>query len=369
MENQQTLHTKALTENINGKLLAVASEEVTDRDGDILSIDGWDLKNFKKNPILLWLHNMSGRSLPIGRAKSIGVKEVDGKKKLVFEPEFEEITEEGKIIGEFYKQGFLKAWSVGFLPIEFEKLDTNEYGMSKYKFIKQELLEVSAVPIPALPSAVMMDNAKSLGLNLAKVKSFIKDMTQIGEDEKPEEKEDGEKEEGQKEPETTEEGVKEDGEKLENAGESEEKPVDEKLEDAKEALNGQDGSQDDNQDVQKEEEKTEDKAAPDQVIKSGRVLSTKNESQLRQAVSIINSVLESLGDKEEDDKKVPETPLEVKLLKHLIGEVQAYRKELKKEHDTILSEKDAKDALKLLSEVLPSALQKANLILKDRLGK
>ena len=44
----------------------VFSDETIDRDREIIRVNGWDIKNFKKNPIILWAHNHGG--LPIGRA-------------------------------------------------------------------------------------------------------------------------------------------------------------------------------------------------------------------------------------------------------------------------------------------------------------
>ena len=43
---------QAITKFINGKMTAVASDESRDRVGDRLKVQDWDLKNFKKNPVL-----------------------------------------------------------------------------------------------------------------------------------------------------------------------------------------------------------------------------------------------------------------------------------------------------------------------------
>jgi hypothetical protein len=290
------LQVKALTEKIEGKLFAVASEEVADRDGDIISIDGWELANFKKNPVLLWLHGYGGRDLPIGRAKSIGVKEIGGKKKLVFEPEFEDITEEGKTIARFYDEGWLKAWSVGFRPLESQRIGWDSDWNAPYKYIKQELLEISAVPIPALPSAVIMDNAKNYGLNMSIVKSFIDNIE-----------------------------VKDNKIKEEKA---------EKKEEIK-------------------EEKTE-------VEKQGRVLSAKNEGKLKSAIATLQEVLAEVdsGEPQEDDKIYNKLEKLEDMLRHSIGETQAQRKEIKKVEektvDTIVIE-----ALGKLETILPQAIEKA----------
>ena len=168
---KQTLHTNALVETVKGKLVAVASEEVEDRHGQTVSIDGWDLKNFKKNPQLLWMHNLTlGRSLPIGKAGKIGIRTIDGVKKLVFEPVFEEITEFGRTVKRFFEEGWLNTFSVGFIAKELED----------ERFIKQELLEISAVPIPALASAEIISRAKAMSLNENAVKEILSEKEEKG---------------------------------------------------------------------------------------------------------------------------------------------------------------------------------------------
>lgn len=163
MENQ-TLHTNALVEKVEGKLVAVASEEVEDRHGEIIEIDGWNLKNFKKNPQLLWMHNLThGRSLPIGKAEKTGFRMIDGKKKLVFEPVFEEITKFGRTVKRFFEEGWLNTFSVGFIGKEKEE----------NRYLKQELLEISAVPVPALASAEIISRAKTMSLDESTVKAIL----------------------------------------------------------------------------------------------------------------------------------------------------------------------------------------------------
>ena len=62
-----------------------------------------------------------------------------------------------------YKGGFLNAVSVGFIPVRWE--DGSEKLGYRRKYIEQELLEVSAVAIPANPDAL------ALGLRSGAVKS------------------------------------------------------------------------------------------------------------------------------------------------------------------------------------------------------
>lgn len=135
---------KAEVEKTDKGLLAVASSSVVDRHGEVVSVSGWDLKNFKKNPVLLWSHD---HTIPaIGVAKTIKVEGTGKTAKLMFSPEFHDITPEAKAIKTMFDQGILNSFSVGFKPID---MDGNTYT-------KQELLEISAVNVPANPDARMM---------------------------------------------------------------------------------------------------------------------------------------------------------------------------------------------------------------------
>jgi hypothetical protein len=125
---------QAITEIKDGKMLAIASSEEKDRVGDVLNVDNWDFKNFKKNPVLQAGHDYRPQ-FTIGIAKNLVVEG----KKVLFEPVFHTITDLARQIKEMYEQGFLKAWSVGYIPGE-----TNE------------LLEISAVAVPANASALVI---------------------------------------------------------------------------------------------------------------------------------------------------------------------------------------------------------------------
>jgi len=47
----------------------VISNEEVDRDGDIVSLKGWDLSHFKKNPVVLFGHDHN--SPPIAKAPNV----------------------------------------------------------------------------------------------------------------------------------------------------------------------------------------------------------------------------------------------------------------------------------------------------------
>lgn len=159
-----------------GKLtitVAVASDGTKDRYGETINPDGWDLRAFKKNPVLLWGHDHS--RLPVGRVSKIFT--ADGK--LKFAAEFAP-TVEGQEIGTLYKDGFLSAFSVGFLPTKFgpdfwlyQIVGEGEKAPdSKFTYDEQELLEISCVTVPANPKALV--EARSLVTSEA-VKSQLKE--------------------------------------------------------------------------------------------------------------------------------------------------------------------------------------------------
>jgi HK97 family phage prohead protease len=158
---KQMLHTKALVvkENIseqNGVIDAVVgSTNVLDRMGDIIDQNGWDLKDYKSNPVILWGHNVREEKPPIGKAVKVWI-ENKGKSsaRLMFKVQFDLLDQFAAEIFRKIKDGFLNTVSVGFLPIEWEELDPdNWFGGIKYS--KQQLLELSFVPVPANPQALV----------------------------------------------------------------------------------------------------------------------------------------------------------------------------------------------------------------------
>lgn len=127
----------------------VASTSEMDRDGEAIDITGWDLKNFKKNPVVMYGHNYN--QPPIGRAPRIWASK-DGHLKNHVEFPPEGTYEFADIIHRLVDTGFLKAESVGFIPREWEDGDGEKAPRKLYK--KQELLEISIVPIPSNPNAI-----------------------------------------------------------------------------------------------------------------------------------------------------------------------------------------------------------------------
>jgi HK97 family phage prohead protease len=115
--------------------------------GDKINQLGWDLSGFRKNPTILFAHD--GGSLPVGKATSVEV--LNGK--LQVGVRFAR-TPFGKSVAAMVSQGFLRATSVGFRPLDysFAKAAGRSNGID---FHSAELLEVSIVPVPANASCLL----------------------------------------------------------------------------------------------------------------------------------------------------------------------------------------------------------------------
>ena len=125
-----------------------ASTSTEDRTGEVIEAKGWDLKNFKKNPVIMYAHDY--RSLPIARAPRVWVSGDKLKNTVEFPPEG--TYEFADIVERLIDTGYLKAESVGFMPKKWEDGDGKEAPFRTYK--KQELLEISIVPVPAHQDAL-----------------------------------------------------------------------------------------------------------------------------------------------------------------------------------------------------------------------
>lgn len=132
---------------------AVASTEEVDRAGDSIAAQGWDLANFMKNPVIPWAHDYARP--PVAKALACRVEEGS----LVFQAQFPPAEDYAfaDTVFRLYKGGFLRAFSVGFSPIQSEMQTTEKHGAAVVgtKFIRQELYEISCVTLPANPQALM----------------------------------------------------------------------------------------------------------------------------------------------------------------------------------------------------------------------
>lgn len=130
---------------------ATASTNAPDRVGDVIHAEGWDLTNFKKNPVIQPFHDYE--ALPVAKAVDIYTRD----NSLRFKPKFAVDIPKYDLPGimySLYKGGFMSAFSVGFNPTKWAFTDPDNW-CSGIEYFEQELLEISAVPVPCHPDALI----------------------------------------------------------------------------------------------------------------------------------------------------------------------------------------------------------------------
>ena len=121
----------------------VLSTDDVDRHGDVVSADGWRLEAYLQNPVLLWAHDY--RHPAIGRAVEVWTEPHRLLASMEFGP-----GAFAQEVAALYACGFQWAVSVGFRPIRWEdRRDARTGALLGLRYLEQELLEVSAVPVPA----------------------------------------------------------------------------------------------------------------------------------------------------------------------------------------------------------------------------
>tara|TARA_R110000824_G_scaffold171454_3_gene349082 strand:- start:12872 stop:13750 length:879 start_codon:yes stop_codon:yes gene_type:complete len=150
-----------------GRTKVTASAPTPDRYNDIVAAD-WNLDHFKSNPVVVWAHDYS--LPPVGRVLDIELKN----NALIANIEWDDSPSNklGQTVASQFKRGFLNAVSVGFTPgdsIERSKLDDDHpaYGKSGFLYTNNELMEISAVPIPAHRDAIAIRQLNKSGAIMA----------------------------------------------------------------------------------------------------------------------------------------------------------------------------------------------------------
>ncbi len=142
----------------------VASTEEVDRHGDVVSVAGWKLDAYRKNPVFLWAHDYArpaiGRATQVWTASSREAGSGAGggpalmSGALLVKVEFAP-TSFAQEVAALYQGGYQKGVSVGFRPLRYEERRHPQTGkFLGIRFTEQVLLEVSAAPVPANENAV-----------------------------------------------------------------------------------------------------------------------------------------------------------------------------------------------------------------------
>ena len=152
----------------------VGSDETPDRDNDIIEVAGWKVDDYLKNPVFLWAH--SYHEPPVGKAVNVTIDATA--KKLLFDIKFPTVEEYpfADTVYKLYKGGYLRATSVGFRGTKHKARDEEEVlALPEWRrgrrYMEQHLLELSAVPVPSNPNALMQ--AKSAGIDIGEIKNSV----------------------------------------------------------------------------------------------------------------------------------------------------------------------------------------------------
>jgi hypothetical protein len=151
----------------------VASDETLDRYDEIISVSGWKLNNYRRNPVFQNAHQYGDIIFTLGKALITEIRQLESPRsdspdgprstpclfqRVLFATD---VNPMARIAYGLYKGKFLNAVSVGFIPIRWEdgsSLSSCSSSNQKFRrrYLEQELLEVSAVGIPANPEALQL---------------------------------------------------------------------------------------------------------------------------------------------------------------------------------------------------------------------
>lgn len=136
-------------------VIARITTDVVDRDREVIMASGVDFRNFRKNPVVLWMHRRD--LLPVGR-NLWPIKLADGGHSLVAKTRLS-TKGMGAQIMDHLADGFPLAISIGLIPKVIEAPTSKEVKQTPAladadRIIREwELAEYSFVTVPANPEA------------------------------------------------------------------------------------------------------------------------------------------------------------------------------------------------------------------------
>jgi len=155
MEIEKALLSCVIKKNNDNTYTFIGSDETIDRDGEVIKVDGWQLANYKKNPVIMYAHDHW--SPPVG--KSLRTYKEDGKLKFKVQFASEGVYPLADTVRGLVDDGILKGVSVGYRAIAREYPSDEENGKTKKEkprvvTTKAELYELSIVNVGANPAAL-----------------------------------------------------------------------------------------------------------------------------------------------------------------------------------------------------------------------
>lgn len=141
-------------------VLGYANTKTLDCYGEINLPDSWQLERFLKNPVLMWAHNY--RLPPVGHSLWMKPDKTGLLHKSVLSQ-----SQFGSDLYALFKEGSLRSFSVGYMGLKWVlPEDGDEYGRLMEEWDLEEgasligtendLYELSTVPIPADPNALVL---------------------------------------------------------------------------------------------------------------------------------------------------------------------------------------------------------------------
>lgn len=127
----------------------IATDETLDRYNEVIKLDGWQLDNFRRNPVIVDSHDYSSITRILGAATALEI--TNGK--MVNRVRFAMDNPLGAVAYKMSRGGFIQSQSVGFIPVAWKNGEKKDEPARVY--LQQELLEISLVAIPANPGATM----------------------------------------------------------------------------------------------------------------------------------------------------------------------------------------------------------------------
>lgn len=145
----------------------VFSTGAEDRHGEIIDQNGWNIKEYMQNPVILFGHDQwtpaIGKTLELNK---------DGNGNLAGKIQFAvEEYELAKTIFNLYKGGFMRAFSVGFMNNKYEVDEENDVLILK----ENTLYEISCVNVPANAMAL----AATKGIDVTPLKKIESEIEKI----------------------------------------------------------------------------------------------------------------------------------------------------------------------------------------------
>ena len=147
------------------KEVIISTEAVNSYGARVLT-SGIDLEQFKRNPVLLWMHRraLDGESMPIGKIDNLRVEEG----KLIGTPVFDQNDEFARKIESKWESGFLRMASAALEPIEVNPDPSLALeGQTRATVTRCKLIEVSIVDIGGNDEALQLCGADGKQLKLA----------------------------------------------------------------------------------------------------------------------------------------------------------------------------------------------------------